>query len=186
MGKLLQENQSLVMWLALLVVPVLILGVTVIVQIKKQRVLTIVLTGILWVFLYDAMILGISIAVSFWGTSWLYLSIPVGIVPWVIAVLTYLLERKQFEFGSIAARILIYNVIYYLLVICAACMGLCILKGIDWLVCLGLLPIGFGFLLYFLLGRKLLVFEIGNETILLPSEHYEKKEVVDYMEEIGK
>lgn len=186
MGKFLQQNQPLVMWLALLVVPILIIGVTVIVQIKKQKALTIVLTGILWVFLYDALILGVSIAVSFWGTPWLYLSIPAGIVPWVIAALTYFLERKQYENASMAARILIYNVIYYLVGICIACMILCISKGIDWMVCLGLLPIGFGFLLYFLLGRRLLVFEIGNETILLPSEHYEKKEVVDYMEEIGK
>lgn len=186
MGKLLQENQTLVMWLALLVVPIIILGVNVIVRIKKQKALTILLTGILWVFLYDALLLGISILISFWGTPWLFLSIPAGVVPWVIAAFTYILERKQFETGSIAARILIYNVIYYLVVLCIACMGLCITKGIDWLVCLGLLPIGFGFLLYFLLGRKLLVFEIGNETILLPSEHYEKKEVCDYMEEIGR
>lgn len=183
MTKWISQNQTLVMWFALLIIPVIIAGITTMINVKKKSFLTILLIIVTLVFLYDTLLLGASIGVLFYGTEWFWLSLPIGLIPWVIAVSSYLLERKTVETGSIASRVLVYNVIYFLIVILVALMGLCIAAGLDWYLCLGLVPVGVGFLLYFVLGRKFLVFSTRQEEIILPSEHYERKEIYDMNEE---
>lgn len=176
------EYQTWVLVIALLAIPLVIMLLFIVLGRKNHDWPGRILMSIAVIYMYDNLLLGLSLWHLLDGTGGEYFILgAVGIVPLIIGIAVIFIYNKKAAWAGIGARIIACDAVYFLSAIYILVMGLGISSGFGLMLLLGLVPIVLGILAFFLLKRSYVVVTTDEDEVIFLKDDYDEKEVYDYV-----
>lgn len=182
MNDFLIENQFMILLIGLILIPLLILLLFLLLGRKNHDLIGRIVMGIAAVYIYDTMLLGISLFMLLFKTGNEYFILAaVGIVPLIIGIAVVLACSRKYTWAGVGARIIVLNVVYFLAVFYFLAMIMGITSGMGKMLIILPAPVLFGIVLYVILRRNYIIITTDVDEIVFLKEDYDETEAYDYI-----